>query len=161
MVCSARAWAPTVCALSVWSSPISPASCVRRVRACAPHCCEKTYLMRSLLASPEKAKNIVYIVQTTTRTIQHPLIAGCVMEDSALLWRGSARVGRYSLRPRLCPGQLPFSSTLSLLIDQDIFDEKKYRHLECVVGRWMAAGMQFVGLLSHRHNACCRSWSST
>ena len=75
MMCSARAWAPTICALYVRSVPISPASCVRRVCACAAHCCDKNIFDAVLARFSRKSKNNnLYSLQQ--KTTQHPLDLG-------------------------------------------------------------------------------------
>ena len=129
MVCSARAWASTgVCALCLCGVGLSHRHLgVRKVRALASHCCDKTYSMRSLLASPRNAKNIIHTSKCKTKTTQHPLDRGLGGVGQRFTVEG-ARTGctLQLVLPRLYPGQLPLSSARSLLVyDQYIHDQKK------------------------------------
>ena len=136
MVCLAWAWAPTVCALSVWSVLISRTSCVRRVRACASHCCDKTYLMRSFLA--RFSRRIKTYHSCATKTTQHPLDCGLGSVGQRCTVEG-ARTGCAVLlfTQGKCPSHLRRACRLMKIF----LTRKICRHLECVVGWWMAAGM--------------------
>ena len=81
--------------------------------------------MRPLLASPEKEKIRIF----TTKTIQHPLDRGLGGVGQCFSVEGARAACAIQLRSRLSPGQLPPSSTPSLLIDQDIYGLRHYLHL--------------------------------
>ena len=101
MVCSRGAWASTVCAVFAWSVPISPVSCVRRVRACAPHCCDQKYFMSSLLASPDARQPLFFTAKTACSSTH--LITGWVVLDCAWLWTALTRLGLFTVPRAIAP----------------------------------------------------------